>query len=135
MTQQQSLFTEEDARLLNKTISIREKLIDHLVSEGLPSKEKDVLALTKVLESLDNSIFSKAKIKIEDKNSKNQEETKEILRDLIIELHKSGAPAPSEPQVDREIPQYTPKNIPVSEGELITKTDNIDLEEIKEKYL
>lgn len=120
-------FTEEDLRLLEKTINIREKIIDNIVSKELPTKDKDLIAFTNLLESVDRSIFNKAKIKIEDINSKNNEETKEILKDLLLSLHKSTN---KETTIKRELPEFVSTNISINEGELILKNDNIDISSI-----
>lgn len=119
-------FTEEDLRLLEKTISIREKLIDNIVTKELPTKDKDLVAFTNLLESVDRSIFNKAKIKIEDSNSKTNEETKEILRDLLLNLHKSNT---TETPIDRDLPEFVSTSMDINEGELITKNDTIDIKQ------
>lgn len=118
------IFTDEDARLLEKTISIRERLIDNIVKKELPTKDKDLVAFTNLLESIDRSIFNKAKIKIEDTNSKNNEETKEVLKNLLITLHNSNV---TEAPITRESPEFKSTNMELIEGELIVKNDDIDI--------
>jgi len=118
-------FSTEDVRLLEKTISIRERLIDNIIKNDLPTKSRDVDSVTNLLESVDRSIFSKAKIKIEDSNTRVNEETKEILKDLLLSLHK--APTSNKPQV-KEIPVYKSTDMHISDGELIPKLDSISLE-------
>lgn len=121
-----STFTEEDLRLLEKTISIREKLIDNIVSKELPTRDKDLVAFTNLLESVDRSIFNKAKVKIEDANSKNNEETKEILMELLLNLHKSNN---TETPTKRELPEFVSTNCDINEGELILKNDVLNVKE------
>lgn len=118
-------FSIDDVRLLEKTISIRERLIDNIVKqEQLPSKPREVDSFTNLLESVDRSIFAKAKIKIDDANSRVNEETKEVLKDLLISLHKNqvpnatGAPA--------EAPAFQSSGKTISEGELVPKLDVMD---------
>ncbi len=120
-----STFTDNDVRLLDKTISLRERLIDSLVTNrDLPTRDKDVLALTNLLESVDRSIFSKAKIHIEDVNAKNNEATKEVLKELLLNLHMGSTVVTTTTQ--RETPIFKTTNIPVSDGELISKCDNFN---------
>lgn len=121
-----SSFTLEDIRLLEKNISIRERLIDNLtLNKDLPTKARDLDALVNVIESVDRSIFAKAKINIDDNNSKVNEETKEVLKDLLINLHKtSNESARGEA---REAPVFQPTGAAVNEGELIPKIDNADV--------
>ena len=60
-----SSFTIEDVRMLEKTISIRERLLDHLTIKELPTAARDVEVITGLADSIDRSIFSKAKISID----------------------------------------------------------------------
>ena len=118
-------FSIDDVRLLEKTISIRERLIDNIVQqENLPIKPREVDSFTNLLESVDRSIFAKAKIKIDDANSRVNEETKEVLKDLLINLHKNQKPSGSSTSTEAPVFQSTGKQI--SEGELVTKLDTMD---------
>lgn len=118
-------FSIDDVRLLEKTISIRERLIDNIVQqENLPIKPREVDSFTNLLESVDRSIFAKAKIKIDDANSRVNEETKEVLKDLLINLHKNQKPSGSGTSTEAPVFQSTGKQI--SEGELVAKIDTMD---------
>jgi len=127
-----STFEENEVRLLNKTLSIREQIIDNLLKTDLPTKARDIDAFTNLLESVDRSIHNKAKIKIEDANAKTNEETKDLLRDILLDLHKNNNTntlAVSE----REIPEFQSTGASIYEGELIHKTDVIDVKAVLEK--
>lgn len=119
-----STFTDNDVRLLDKTINLREKLIDSIVGRELPTKERDLLAFTNLLESVDRSIFSKAKIHIEDSNAKNNEATKEVLKELLLNLHTGTTTVTT--SIQKEAPVFKSTNIDISEGELIAKCDNFN---------
>lgn len=120
-------LTEDDVRLLEKTISIRERLIDNIVKTELPAKARDIDSFTNLLESVDRSIFSKAKIKLEDTNSRVNEETKEVLRNMLLNLHKNNSILDN--NVIKEIPSFVSSNTEITEGELILKHDNQDVSE------
>ena len=118
-------FSIDDVRLLEKTISIRERLIDNIVKqEQLPSKPREVDSFTNLLESVDRSIFAKAKIKIDDANSRVNEETKEVLKDLLISLHKNQVPNAA--GTPAEAPAFQSSGKTISEGELVPKLDVMD---------
>ncbi len=118
-------FSIDDVRLLEKTISISERLIDNIVQqENLPIKPREVDSFTNLLESVDRSIFAKAKIKIDDANSRVNEETKEVLKDLLINLHKNQKPSGSSTSTEAPVFQSTGKQL--SEGELVDKIDTMD---------
>ena len=122
-----STFSVDDIRLLEKTISIRERLIDnYLTQESLPTKPRDMEAFTNVLESVDRSIFSKAKISIEENSTRVNEETKEVLRDLLLNLHKNSTTEARE-SFNQEAPVFTPQGMNILEGELVPKIDHQDV--------
>lgn len=128
-----SNFTEDDIRLLEKTKSIKERMIDNLFAVGkeLPSKPRDIDSYTNLLESLERSVFDRVKISIDEASNKIQEGTKEVLTELLISLHKGEIPTPVE-NLDRleDIPVYSPQGIEVNSGVLIPKIDNVSLSDV-----
>ncbi len=128
-----SNFTEDDIRLLEKTKSIKERMIDNLFAVGkeLPSKPRDIDSYTNLLESLERSVFDRVKISIDEASNKIQEGTKEVLTELLISLHKGEVPTPVE-NLDRleDIPVYSPQGIEVNSGVLIPKLDNVSLSDV-----
>ena len=123
-----SLFTENDVRLLDKTLVIREQLIDNLQKGELPTKARDIDAYVNLLESVDRSILAKAKVKVDESANKTNEETKAILKGLLMELHTGGGMViEGQATVVQEAPEYQPGAIEVNPGELIPRSDNIDV--------
>lgn len=116
-----STFTADDIRLLEKTIGIRERIIDNLMKGDLPTKARDVDSITNLLESVDRSIFGKVKINLEETSNKVNEETKEILKDLLINLHKDNAV--SAVSTTKEPPTFIAPEMEIMEGELMIKQD------------
>lgn len=131
-----SLFTENDIRLLDKTLVIREQLIDNLMKQELPTKARDVECFTNLLESVDRSILAKAKVKIDEDANKNNEETKAILKSLILELHNNPETiSEGSATIIHEAPEYqSPTDILINDGELIPKVDNIDVKALLSSY-
>ena len=123
----QSIFDENDDRLLAKTLSVRERLIDNLLKYDLPTKDKDLVAFTNLLESVDRSIYQKTKLKLDKEDQDIQKDDREILRSLIIELHKE-----KKEEVSRrgDIPSYSAQGLDVRKEELIIGKDEIDPDEI-----
>lgn len=116
-------FSIEDIRRLEKTVSIREQLIDNLLKTELPTKARDLDAFVNLLDSTDNCIFNKAKISLDEANNKVNEETKEVLRDLLLDLHRTNNSQDNNTNSNTP-PVYNPTGINVSEGELIPKIDH-----------
>lgn len=120
-------FTLDDIRLLEKTIEIRERLVNNLFDgvKDLPTKPREIDSATNLLESIDRSIFAKAKIKIDDSNSAVNAETKEVLKDLLLNLHKNSNNQARE--MNAQTPEFVSQGTVVKEGELIPKIDNADV--------
>lgn len=128
-----SAFNVDDIRLLEKTINIRERMIDNLLLGELPTKARDIDSFTNLLESVDRSIIQKAKINIEETSNKINEETKGVLTDLLLNLHRGAVPkavAPTYNASEVQIPKFVPTGMEVTEGVLIPKTDNISISDI-----
>ena len=124
-----SLFTENDARLLDKTLVIREQLIDNLLKQEMPTKARDIECFTNLLESVDRSILAKAKVKVDENANKTNEETKAILKGLLLELHNNpGQVIEGSATLVCDAPEYQPTSgVEVHSGELIPRVDNIDV--------
>lgn len=129
-----SSFSVEDIRLLEKTLNIRERMIDNLFApdKDLPTKARDIDSYTNLLESVDRSVFAKAKISIEESNGKLQEETKGVLTELLLSLHKGEIPKPAVPaNADQEaIPTFQSSGMEISDTVLIPKIDNVSLADV-----
>lgn len=128
-----SAFTEQDDVLFNKTLSLRERLIDNysrLKDEDLPKKASELTALTNLLESVDRTIIARAKVNIEDTQTKNEEQNKELLIALLKDLHTNKrTEIPLHVNINNEVPSYIPIGMSLNEGELIPKQDYVTMEE------
>lgn len=122
-----SSLTEDDVRILEKTLKIRESLTDNLMKQELPTKPREVESFVNLLESMDRSVLGKAKIRIDESSSKINEETKAILTGLLLDLHHGKNPegiGGESPQA----PTWVSKGEEVLEGELIRKTDELGMD-------
>jgi hypothetical protein len=126
-------FEDKDLDLLGKSMKLRERMMDNIAKKAdgdLPVKPSDLMAVTNLLESVDRSIYAKAKINIEDSSSKNEEATREVLRGLMVDLHNQRALGPVANAMVAQIPGYQSRTeVSVSAGELITKSDNYSPED------
>lgn len=120
-------FEESDLELLGKSMKLRERMMNNIAKRDdndLPVKPSDLMAVTNLLESMDRSIYTKAKINIDDSSSRNEEATREVLRGLMVDLHNQRVLG-NTPSSQGQIPGYKSiTDITVNEGELITKSDN-----------
>ena len=122
-------FQERDLNLLEKTMRLRERMMDNIAiksDKDLPVKASEVMAVTNLLESIDRSVYSKAKIDIDSDAQQNDQSNKVLLRQLLIDIHSSRGNSPLELESQsHEAPQYRRSDaIALSSGELLTGTDN-----------
>lgn len=130
-----SIFTEIDLERLESTHKLRERMMAQLASgEKLATGAKDVESLTGLLDSMDRSIFARAKLELDDTTNKVNEETKTVLRELLLDLHKnSGNNIITVNQGSANCNQeYVPSNISITDGELVLRLDNIAPEMVEE---
>jgi len=83
------LFTEKEKNLLDFTIDTREKLIQALTGSNnneVPDKAANKILLNSLLDGLDKAIHTKAKLSIEDKQTKQQEEVTSLIGDLLNKI-------------------------------------------------
>lgn len=120
-------FTLEDIRQLEKTAQLRERLLDHLTVKELPSSARDVEVVTGLADSIDKAIYTRVKINMEEANNKVNEETKEVLRDLLLDLHKNSSATAGGNPAPREAPSFQSTGMNVNDGEMIHKQDNTDV--------
>lgn len=121
-------FEDKDLELLEKSMKLRERMMDNIArrkDEELPSKPSDLMAVTNLLESVDRSIYAKAKINIEDSAAKNEEATKEVLRQLVTQLHNNKPQFEQGASQGPSIPSFKSSGgFALTDGELITGSDN-----------
>lgn len=121
-------FEDKDLELLEKSMKLRERMMDNIArkkDDELPAKPSELMAVTNLLESVDRSIYAKAKINIEDTSAKNEEATKEVLRQLMTQLHTNKPQFNQESMPQAAIPSFQSSGaFSVTDGELITGTDN-----------
>lgn len=129
-----STFTPEDLKTLEETQRMRERLAGVIMGKPdneLPRKPAELMAVTNLLESIDRSVLGRTKLRIDDDSVKNGEANKELLRELMVQMHANQvsaipAPTPTEPV---SVPAYTPSGSTVQPGELILKNDVYELPE------
>lgn len=122
------LFSQKEKDLLDYTINTRVTLISSLtknVENPVPEKSADKILLANILDGLDRAIHTKAKLEIEDKQNKQQEEITGLVGDLLSKLNpKEFITANTINNNRREIPI----NINLTDkiqGETVQGNDNI----------
>ncbi len=83
------LFSEREKELLDFTINKRFQLIEALTerTDKVPDKGTDKMLLGNLLDGLDKAIHTKAKLEIDDKQNKQQEEISGLIGSLLTKLN------------------------------------------------
>lgn len=119
------IFTEEDLRILDRTKSIRESIVNNLYSnkKDLPTSAKDVEAAVALLDSMDRNVLEKVKLQIKDESNKNNSETKAILSQLLLNIHSKS----TDEAVESSIPEFSSDGRDIAFGELVEGVDNVNV--------
>lgn len=123
-----SNFSEDDLRILEKTLQIRERMVDTLTKGELPTKARDVDSLNNLLESMDRSVLGRAKINIEGDANGNAKMTNEIMKNLLLEMHSN--PVTTHSIGGGSIPEFKGTGITLNPGETLLKIDASNASEI-----
>ncbi len=108
----------EDQRLLNKTIKIRENVIDQLMEGGkLPSDKDDQRTLMASLDGIDKAVIGRARVRNEENSNNSKEKTNDLVANMLARtLRQNQQPANS---ADRVLPSD------VSPGEIVPGNTDI----------
>lgn len=125
-----SLYTEEEQRLLKLTREKRVNIIEDMTKDGTPSY-KEVEVLNQVLTSLDKSIHDGVSNRVKLQDSNNKAEILATVAETIKQLKLSRAKAKNEAIGDVELTEdYIPTDIVLGEQDMEQKQFTLD--EIKE---
>ena len=82
------LFQPEEARLLNKTVDIREKIVDHLLKDGIPYKTNEIRVINELLNSIDSNVLGRVDRRLKHKENENSSDMKELVKTIFLEKEK-----------------------------------------------
>lgn len=95
-------FTEDETGLLNKSIVIRNQLIDDMVKDGVPENNRDRRLLLEALTQQDSSINTMANTRLKSKEVDQDSSFKEAVVELYKLANLKQAQVPDEPLELRE---------------------------------
>ena len=124
------MFTPDEIRLLEKTLELRERIIDNRMKDNIPTSEKDINAATNLLESIDRSILARAKLKIDKDTNESNEQTKQVLREVLLSIHKGAVSVARDTTQQSSIPTFKSTGITLNEGESVIGHDDVQIRSI-----
>lgn len=83
-----SAFDADELEILNLTIGTRKKIIEHMMKDGVDQLGRGVSTLVRVMDGLDNTVLSKAKIKNDKEAAASASEVINTMAQVLLQ-HKS----------------------------------------------
>jgi hypothetical protein len=71
--------------VLQKTQSVRMRIVDNITKEGIPTAKEDLDILNKTLDSLDKAVIAKKRLSIDENNSNNEQEASRLLAIMLAQ--------------------------------------------------
>ncbi len=123
------LFLPEEMRILNKTLSIREKIVDELTKDGVPVNSRDIRVLNEVLNAMDANVLGRVDRRLKKQEDDNNNNVTAMVKELLINLSKKEPVDVSNEYKQIEVSDEIP--IEVVPGEDKIGYEEISLEEIR----
>ena len=105
------LFDADDKKALNKTSLLRDQMITALTKTGIPSDDKDRKFLLDVLDSSDRSVFNKARIRVDEKNGQNQQQTTAMIAAVLLKINEQQIVSNTQARRDKTKPKDLPEPV------------------------
>lgn len=78
-----SVFLPEETRVLDKTLQLREDIIDNFIKNGLPDKTNEIRVLNELMNSMDSQVLSKVDKRLKVKEDSNNEVAINVIKELL----------------------------------------------------
>jgi len=123
------LFQEEGAKVLQKSLHIREAVVDEIIKDGVPTSSRDIRVLNEVLNSMDALVFGKVDRKLKKKETSDNGRVLEMVKTII----KNNQKLKNEIAIEAVSPELGEEHeiIDLVPGETKVEYEEITLDEIK----
>jgi len=102
------IFLPNEYRVLEKTLDIREKIVDKMLEEGIPVKGRDIRVLNEVLNAMDANVLGRVDRRLKREENDSQEEFNKLATEIILNWNKYKQENKTEvievPEVEHELP-------------------------------
>ena len=91
-TGDEEIFLPEESRLINKSLKIREQIVDKILEDGIPTDNRKIRVINELLSAMDNLVLGKADRRLKKQENEDNGQLTEIVRTFLLERakHKSG---------------------------------------------
>ncbi len=116
--EESTIFNHNESRLLNKTMDIREKIVDQMASAGLPTKAHELLALNAVMNDMDKQVMDKVKLRVKQEEDDNKNKTVAMVAEILGRIDSNRGYIPMSNK-DINLPdKYLPNDIVPGETDI-----------------
>jgi hypothetical protein len=94
IVEESTIFNSEENRILNKTIGLREKIIDQMSGVDLPTKAHELLALNTILDAMDKQVMDKVKIRAKQEEESGKNKTIAMVAEILGKIDTKNGHVP-----------------------------------------
>jgi len=116
------IFLEEEERVLNKTLYLREDIVDNFIKGGLPEKVGEIRVINELLNSMDNQVLSRSDKRLKHTQNENDKDVTEIIKNILLET--------STMVNVNDAPRDLDVVIELKDSEVVSGEDKIEYEEL-----
>jgi len=129
MEEESNVFNSNEERLLNKSLEIREKIIDEYIKHGVSNDNRDNRVINEILSSMDSLIINKSNQRLKSDSNKSNEAIVQAIAETLMASKKEmiERPITTTPILDVNIDTTT-----IVKGEDKLEYEELDLEDFKD---
>lgn len=118
------IFLEEEERVLNKTLYLREDIIDNFIKGGLPEKVGEIRVINEVLNSMDSQVLSRTDKRLKHTQNENEKDVSEIIKNILLDTAVNNKNNNNDEQRDLSVV------IELKDSDIVFGEDKIEYEEL-----
>ena len=82
------LYLPEEYRLINKTVNIRERIVDEMIKDGLPYKTNEIRVINELLNAIDGNVLGRVDRRLKYSENEGEKDMRDMVKALILEGDK-----------------------------------------------
>jgi len=87
-TGDEEIFLPEESRLINKSLKIREQIVDKILEDGIPTDNRKIRVINELLSAMDNLVLGKADRRLKKQENEDNGQLTEIVKTFLLERAK-----------------------------------------------
>lgn len=113
-----SIYTNDELEVMEKTKKIRINVIDHMVKDGLPDKVGEIRVLNELLSAAEKNVQDSANNRLKFQDNQNKEAVIETVAEMFKKIHTQKANSYNPDKIVELEDEYIPIDIVHGETEI-----------------